>query len=211
GRVLPHERYSNVSGGADVAVTLSPRGEDGVRRIGGAGRGAAPTGKGVARVDFGGGALATQHKQEAAAAGLGAPSLTQTNAHAFVGASVLNILASARLARNFYDKDLKTAALPASRYQAVAGNMTYEGNYPQNNLLLSVELGALPMVRPFASFAHTTYMDLGAAGQPGDTRAYTAGVRVGLEMVAVEAAIQRLSVNGAKDHTFTTLGASLRL
>ncbi|MBI4423789.1 MAG: hypothetical protein HY554_08685, partial [Elusimicrobia bacterium] len=46
GRVLPHERYSNVSGGADVAVTLSPMGEDGVRRIGGAGRGAAPTGKG---------------------------------------------------------------------------------------------------------------------------------------------------------------------
>ena len=212
GTTLRHLQYSNVFGGADFAFTLSPLGDTNIRRIGGTGRGGAPVGKGLARVDFGGGILSTHHKQDATTTAAGA-TLTQNDAHAFVGGSFLNVLLSGRFTKSFYDHDLKTlnaTDLPTPQYEPIAGHLFYNAaSYPSQSTLLSAEFTMLPMVAPFVSFTHTMYKQVGTV-QPGDTRAYAAGVRVGLEMLAVQASYQRLSVTAGDDTNYTSIGASLR-
>ncbi|MFA6092931.1 MAG: hypothetical protein WCU88_13705 [Elusimicrobiota bacterium] len=208
GATARHAMYSNIFGGADVAFTISPMGEGGARRIGGPGRGSAPTGKGLARVDFGGGVLRTHHKQDASAATTAA-SVDQTDLHGFAGVSFLNVLLSGRLGKSLYSKDLKTAAVPLPQYEPVAGHLFSNVSFPDTSLNLGAEFTMLPMVAPYASFTHTRYKQLGTV-QPGDTRAYTAGLRVGLEMLLVTAAFQHVSTNGAKDANFTNISAGLR-
>ena len=212
GGTARHEQYSNAFGGADFAFTISPMGDTSVRRIGGSGRAAAPTGKGLARVDFGAGVMATHHKQEAdASLGIGAASLNQTDLNAFVGGSFLDILVSARYSKSRYSVDLKNNAVPVPQYESIAGHLFYNGaGYPDQTVLLSAEFGMLPLVAPFVNFARTSYMEQLAGFKPGDTRAYTAGVRVGLDMLSLQASYQRLSVTGGDDTNYTSIGAGLR-
>ncbi|MBI2362877.1 MAG: hypothetical protein HYV15_05785 [Elusimicrobia bacterium] len=201
--------------GADIAFTLSPMGEGKIRRIGGPSRGGAPVGKGLARVDFGGGATVTQHKQAATAANAQSK-LTQTELNAFVGASFLGVLGSARAAKFNYNADLKSATLvvPSAVWTPVAGHLRYANGYADASLNLGVELPFFPMVTPFVGATYTKYKELSAAagGRPGDTKAYTAGLRVGLEMLAVEAQFQHVNQAGpAKERNYAGIGASLRL
>lgn len=207
GRTFAHQGYSNIFGGADAAFTLSPMGESGVRRIGGPGRGGAPTGKGLARVDFGGGVLHTEHKADAAST-TAAARLGQNDIHAFVGASFLNVLLSGRLAKSTYDKDLNTAALPTPGRTVITGHLAYGGSYPDTSLHLSGEFTAFPMVAPFATYTVTRFKEV-ASVKPAEIKALGAGVRVGLEMLGVNAAWQRI---GYTNYTgsFFNLGADLR-
>lgn len=206
--------YGAAWGGADVAFTLSATGEGKIRRIGGPSRGGAPVGKGLARVDFGGGALVTQHRQSASGA-TPASKLTQTELNAFVGASFLGVLASGRLAKFNYNADLKNAALtlPGAVWTPVAGHLRYGNGFADTSLNLGVELPFFPMVTPFVGATYTKYKELTAAagGRPGDTKAYTAGLRVGLELLAVEAQFQHVAQAGpAKERNYAGLGAQLR-
>jgi len=208
GGTLRHEGYSSTFGGTDFAFTISPTGEGGVRRIGGPGRGAAPTGKGLARVDFGGGVLFTHHKQTGSTDATTA-TLNQTDWSAFTGASFLNVLLSGRFTKSAYDKDLKTTAAPTPRVEPVPGQLFTNASYPDQSLHLAGEFSMLPIVAPFVSFTHTRYKEIGAV-KPGDTRAYTAGVRVGLEMISIVATYQRVSVTAGEDANYTNIGAGLR-
>ena len=65
------------------------------------------------------------------------------------------------------------------------------------------------MVAPYVTYTHTRYMQV-AAVRPGDTQAYTVGLRVGLEMLAVTASYQALSVTGGRSANYTNIGASLK-
>jgi hypothetical protein len=208
GATARHQQYSNLFAGADVSATLSPLGDDQVRRIGGPGRGAAPVGEGLARVDFGGGVQFTHHKQDANDTVSGA-TLGQTDAHAFIGVSFLKILLSGRFCRSFYGKDIKTLAAPLPRYEPVAGLLFSNGSYPERSLHLLAELPMLPLVTPYASFTSTRYAEI-LSTRPGDTQAYTAGLRVGLDMLTVSAAFQRVAVTGASDANYMNVGAGLR-
>ena len=208
GGTARHDLYSNIFGGADVAFTLSPTGEGGIRRIGGPGRAEAPTGKGLARVDFGGGLLGTHHKQDSDLVTQGS-TLDQANAHGFVGVSFLDILISGRYTKSYYNKDLKNATAPTPRYEPVAGHAFYNASYPDQSLDLTAEFSMLPMVAPYVGYTHTKYKEIGSV-RPGETRAYAVGVRVGLKMLSATAAYQRVSVTAGEDRNFTEIAAGLR-
>ena len=202
-------------GGADVAFTLAPMGEGKIRRVGGPSRGGAPVGKGLARVDFGGGALVTQHRRAGTAA-TAASKLTQTELNAFVGASVAGVLASARAAKYAYNADMLNNALtlPAAVWTPLSGHLRYANGYADASLNVGVELPFFPLLTPFAGATYTKYKELSVAagGRPGDTKAYTAGVLVGLEMLALEAQFQHVAQAGpAKERNYAGLGAQLRL
>ncbi|TPW21846.1 MAG: hypothetical protein FD126_267 [Elusimicrobia bacterium] len=201
--------------GADVAFTVSPMGEGKIRRVGGPSRGGAPVGKGLARVDFGGGALVTQHR-EAGTVARASSKLTQTELNAFVGASVVGVLASARLAKYAYNADMLNNALnlPSPLWSPLAGHLRYANGFADTSLNLGVELPFFPLVTPFLGATYTKYKELSVAagGRPGDTKAYTAGLRVGLEMLALEAQFQHVAQAGpAKERNYAGLGAQLRL
>lgn len=207
--------YGAAFAGADIAFTVAPMGEGKIRRVGGPSRGGAPVGKGLARVDFGGGALVTQHR-EAASGATPASKLTQTELNAFVGASVVGILVSGRAAKFSYNADMKNGALnlPGAFYTPLAGHLRYANGYADTSLNAGVELPFFPLVTPFAGLTYTKYRELSAAagGSPGDTKAYTAGLRVGLEMLAVEAQVQHVAQAGpAKERNYAGLGVQLRL
>lgn len=216
GGVVPSKAgYGAAWGGADVAFTISPMGEGKIRRVGGPSRGGAPVGKGLARVDFGGGALVTQHRQAATTAAA-ASKLTQTELNAFVGASVVGVLASARLAKYAYNADMLNNAnrLPGAVWSPLAGHLRYANGYADTSLNLGVELPFFPLITPFVGATYTKYKELSVAagGRPGDTKAYTAGLRVGLEMLALEAQFQHVAQAGpAKERNYAGLGAQLRL
>ncbi|MEK7743864.1 MAG: hypothetical protein AAB578_05710 [Elusimicrobiota bacterium] len=207
GRTFPHQRYSNYFGGADVSFTISPMGEGGVRRIGGPGRGGAPTGKGLARVDFGGGLLHTQHREEATGA-TAEKKLGQNDIHAFVGASFLNVLLSGRLAKSAYSKDLNTAAAPYPGRTLITGHLPIGGSFPDTSLHLSGEFTAFPMVAPYATYTVTQFKEIASVKAP-ETKAVGLGLRVGLEMLAVNASWQRIAWTG-NNASFFNLGADLR-
>lgn len=212
GRTFPKNGYSTVYGGGDFAFTISPLGDEGIRRIGGTGRGGVPVGKGIARVDFGGGAKWTAHTQESATTS--DTKLTQRELHAFVGASVLGtVLVSGRVSKFGYNTDLQTAAaVPGAFWTPVVGHMNSVNGFADSSFHANAEIPVFPMIRPFANYTFTKYAQLSAGAKPGDSRAYAAGVRVGLELVAVEAAYQHVSITGsAKDQNFYTLTAGLRL
>ncbi|OIO09650.1 MAG: hypothetical protein AUJ52_05990 [Elusimicrobia bacterium CG1_02_63_36] len=212
GRSFPRNGYSSVYGGGDFAFTLSPLGDEGIRRIGGTGRGGVPAGKGIARVDFGGGVKWTAHRQESATTS--DAKLTQRELHGFVGASVLGaVLVSGRVSKFGYNADLRSAAtaVPGSFWTPLVGHMNSVNGFADSSFHANAEIPVFPMIRPFANYTYTKYAAL-AATAPGDSRAYAAGVRVGLELVAIEAAYQHVSVTGsAADQNFYTISAGLRL
>ncbi len=211
GRAFPKNGYSSTFGGADFAFTISPLGDKSIRRIGGAGRGGAPVGKGIARVDFGGGFKATAHVQESATAS--DTKLTERELHGFVGASVLGVLVSGRLAKYDYSTDLRTAAaVPNTSWTPLVGHMNSVNGFPDTSFHANVEVPFFPMIRPFANYTFSQYEPLTGGAQPGDSRAFAAGVRVGLELVAVEASYQHVNITGAAaDQNFYSLTAGLRL
>lgn len=215
GGITPRSRpegYSNAYGGADVSLTLSPGGEDGIRRIGGPGRGGAPVGKGIARVDFGGGILSTAHEQAGAGT---APrtKLTQNEIHGFVGASVLDfLLVSGRLAKFTYNRDLQGGAnLPIPRWTPITGHIPLVNDYPETSFHLNFEFPVFPMIRPFADYTFTDFAELPGGATPADARAFGVGLRVGLELVAAEARFQHIDSAGPDSDNFVSVGASLRL
>ncbi|HBL18711.1 MAG TPA: hypothetical protein DD417_18605 [Elusimicrobia bacterium] len=213
GSTVKKHGYSARFAGADLSFTLSPLGDTGIRRIGGIGRSAAPVGKGVARVDFGAGALLTRHEQEVNvdAPAAAASDLTQTEYNGFIGASVLKVLVSGRWAKYRYSKTITDMpAYPASRWQPIAGHLSYAGDYPDNSFNLRVEAPVFPMVAPFASYTRTRYMELTPGSRPGATSATAVGLSVGLEMVEVSASYQHVATSGHSEN-FTGVGASLRL
>lgn len=210
GGVFKNAGYSAVFGGADFAFTLSPAGESGIRRIGGPGRAGAPVGKGVSRVDFGGGVLSTAHRQDSAAGGP-VVKLTQHELSAFAGASVLGTLFSVRGAKFVYSQDLKTAAsLPATRWTPLVGLTPFFNGFADSSVHARAELPALPMIRPHASWTYTSFKELAGGARPGDSRAYGAGLTVGLELLAVEASYQYVDISRGRDSSYASLGASLR-
>ncbi len=209
GGVMRRAGYDAVFGGADVAFTVSPLGDAGIRRIGGSSRGGAPVGKGLARVDFGGGVMATRHR-DAATAAAAERKLSQTEMHAFVGASVLDILVSGRVSKFAYDKDLRAAPGPGAVWTPLAGHLSYTNGYADTSVNAGVECPFFPFVAPFASFTYTRYRAQPLT-QPGDTKAYTAGIRVGLEMLALEAQFQHVNAAGPdKERNVSGIGAQLR-
>jgi len=211
GRAFPKNGYSSVFGGGDFAFTISPLGDKGIRRIGGSGRGGAPVGKGIARIDFGGGFKATAHKQ--VTAGAADTKLTERELHGFVGASVLGVLVSGRLAKYDYSSDLRTtAALPNTSWTPLVGHMNSANGFADTSFHANVEVPFFPMIRPFANYTFTQYEPLTGGAQPGDSKAYAAGVRIGLELVAVEASYQHVNITGAAaEQNFYTVTAGLRL
>lgn len=210
GGYMPKALHSNASfAGADVAFTLSPMGEGGIRRIGGPGRGGAPVGKGIARIDFGAGAMFTRHHTD------GAVNVTQGEYNAFGGASVFGFLASARFAKFSYNKDLKTTNAAAPVWTPIQGHLRYDNGFADFSSNLGVEAPFFPMVTPFANYTLTKYKEFATSAttktKPGDTKTYTVGARVGLEMVGLDAEYQIEKVTASKDRTYTGIGASIRL
>jgi hypothetical protein len=210
GAVSPkRENYTAVSGGADMSFTISATGDDGIRRIGGSGRGGAPVGKGIARIDFGGGINTTHHKQTLTNT---SEKLTQTEVHAFVGASVLQfVLVSARASKWVYnEKPQDRLTLPAARWSPTTGFATYLGGFQQSSFHARAEIPVFPMVRPFADYTFVKYEPLTGGVRPGDNRAFGIGVRVGLEIIALDARYQHINVTSGQDQNYTTLGAQVR-
>jgi len=214
GTTLKEEGYSSLFGGADFAFTLSPMGDTHIRRIGGSARGGAPVGKGVARVDFGGGAMATEHKQEVSTSFLGytqETKATQTELHGFVGASVLKILVSGRFSKFLYDQKLKDRSnTPTGFWTPLAGHLSYASAFADTSLNLRVEAPVFPMIAPYASYTVTKYAEL-ATGRPGDTRALTIGAAIGLQMLALYPTYQHVSVTAGEDRDYYGVTAGLRL
>lgn len=214
GTTFKESRYSSLFGGAEIALTLSAGGgKAGRRRIGGAGRSGAPAGKGLGRIDLGAGGLLTRHKLDAAGTSPGGE-LDQRDVYGFVGAAILGAHLSGRLTSSSYSKTINPAAgLPTttntSPRVAIEGHLGVLNGYPKSSLHLRGELPVFPMVLPWASYTKTSYEAV-AAVQPPDTSALAVGASIGLEMLEVSAAFQRVAVSNAGDNTFVSLGAGLR-
>ncbi|MBI4249216.1 MAG: hypothetical protein HY611_06915 [Elusimicrobia bacterium] len=208
GSTLSHNRYSTVFGGVDVAFTLSATG-GGMHRMGGAGRSGAPGGKGLARIDFGGGILHIRHKVESGGSSA-ASELGQTDIYGFAGASILGARLSARLTVPSYSKDPKSSAVPVPSWVPITGHTPGVGTYPENSLHLKAEWPIFPLISPFVSYTRTQYKEIQGGGASGKTGALAAGVSLGLQMLEVNGSIQRVSVNGGSDKNFVSLGAGLR-
>lgn len=210
GSSLKRDGFQAVYGGADVALTLSPGGEDGIRRIGGPGRSVAPVGKGIARVDVGGGFMTSHFKQDATAA-VAESGLTQHEVHGFVGASVIGLLLSVRGSRFLYNDDLNgRGSVPSRAWTPVGGLVPYVNGFAKESVHVRGEFALLPLIRPSIHYTFASFEKI-AGVQPGDKRAVGFGVAVGLELVAVEASYQHINTTGAKDTNLVSVGATLRL
>jgi hypothetical protein len=200
--------YSDYSAGGDFTVSISPSGKQvGVHRIG-VGHAGAPEGSGLARIDLGVGGLVTQHKTD----GSGTPpsqTLNQSDVFGAVGASLLGAEISGKLTKSYYDKTLTPTNTPSPVRQPIDGLMTLSNNYPESSLRLGVELPLLPIVTPFVTYTETTYKQIGPF-TPGETRGTGIGVRVGLQLLEVDASYQHVMVTGGSDQDFTSVGAGLR-
>lgn len=211
GTSLKQDGFQATFGGADAAVTLSPGGEDGIRRIGGPGRSVAPVGKGIARVDVGGGFMTSHFKQDAAGASAES-NLTQHEVHGFVGASVIGLLLSVRGSRFLYNDDLRNRqTLPSRAWTPIGGLVPYVNGLAKESVHVRGEFALLPLIRPSIHYTYASFEELVSGIRPGDKRAVGFGVAVGLELVAVEANFQHINTTGAKDQNFVSVGASLRL
>jgi hypothetical protein len=208
GTTLKVNGYTDYSAGGDFTVSISPSGKQvGVHRIG-VGHAGAPEGSGLARIDLGVGGLVTQHKTDSSGTPASA-TLNQSDLYGAAGASLLGAEISAKLTKSYYDKDLTNTAVPAPVRVPVDGLMTLINNYPDSSLRLGVELPLLPIVTPFVTYTETTYKQVGPF-TPGETRGTGIGVRVGLQLLEVDASYQHVMVTGGTDQDFTSVGAGLR-
>ena len=161
----------------------------------------------MARVDFGGGVLATRHEDNIAGV---ESNVTQTDLHAFVGASVLGVLASGRLTQSVYSEDPEPAGAPVPfvARTAVPGLLRMLNVYPKTSIHLRAEATMFPMVRPFATFTHATFKAFKGISI-SDVDAFGIGAKVGLEMLFVHAQFEHLSSGGANLDQFS-FGGGLR-
>lgn len=210
GMVVPKASgYSAIGGGAELAFRLSSSGSGGSSLLSGSGA-SGPKGKGIARVDVGVGGNITAHKNDSTGTG-SERKLRETEIYGFGRASIVGFELVGRFAGYSYDKDLKTASLPSTVWTPVWGHVRVANGYPETNLNLRGSIPFFPLVTPYAEVTYTTYKELAASVKPGDTKAFTVGAAVGLDLVAVEARYQVLKTNGLASQSYYGIGAQLRL
>lgn len=200
--------YSNQFFGLDAVISVTPTGGGAPSRIRGSQRGkSGASGKGLARVDVGGGVTYISHRdnQGLTAARVSPLNIGQTNLNASVGVSFLDILLSADVTKSVYDHKLGSVGARPAQVQNLTGVDATTQGFPNTSTSIRAELPLLPLVTPYGVYTHTTFQ-----GTPR-TDAYTVGGYVDLDMLMVTASyIRYVQVSGLPALNYFSLGAGLR-
>lgn len=219
--------YKRSEVGGDVTFSLRPGGSKGGRRMAGPSSGSQETfGSGLAAVDIGAGARFINHSDDfqatttagASTSGKGqgghhddvavsrasAATFRQTDVSVFGGLRFLIAEFTAELTKSSYDKNLTTLNAREGQTLDLTGVDSLVQGFPDTSANARLAWKSFPLVKPYASYTHTTFK-LGSA----PSNAYEFGAKVGLEMLTVKAGYTHYVQKGFDDQNFYTLGASL--
>lgn len=162
--------------------------------------------------DLGAGFLHTRHQDEllrSASRTIGrrasAVDIGQTDLSVSAGAPALWSYIGAEISRSFYSRDLAAISARAAQIQQLAGLDAIVQGFPKSNFTLFVELRAIPMMTPFASFTRTTFQ----LDTPSSA-AFTLGASAKLGPGGLSVSVQRLDPGGgAEPLHYVTLGAGV--
>ncbi|MBI4371517.1 MAG: hypothetical protein HY552_04390 [Elusimicrobia bacterium] len=221
GDVLPKvDGYQRASAGADLTVSLLSGGSAHQHKMAGPGAagGNRSMGSGLTGVDAGVSGVYVRHQDDAlGVAGASGSGLNRTGARraapfkadegdfsVFAGARLLLAEVSAQATKSVYSKTLDGNQLRQAPYLALAGFGPAAQGYPDAAFSARVKWTLLPLIHPYASYAHTTFK-LGQRPSDG----YEAGVAVGLRLADVKAGWQRYVQSGFPTRDTASVGASL--
>ena len=214
--------YSNVFGGVDGVLSLTPGSGGPVKRITpGQGSAGGARGEGLTRIDIGASFMHTAHRDSFQAAPgqigvrgpgvFGAPrpitplTIGQNDLTGSVGIKLLGLLFSGAFTKTVYDKDLTTNLVRALPVVRLNGQDVTTQALPDTNTAFRLELDQLPLITPFATYVHTRYK----VGQ-SNSNALTVGLNVELSILEVVASVEHLAQVGAADRNYISLGANVR-
>ncbi|MCX5787284.1 MAG: hypothetical protein NTX64_02065 [Elusimicrobia bacterium] len=216
--------YSNVFGGVDAILSLTPGSGGPTKRITpGQGTAGGARGEGLTRIDIGASYMHTANRDSfqaanAAQVGVRGPASTvsvaqranaltigQNDMTGSVGIKLLGFLFSGAFTKTVYDKDLAANFVRALPVERLNGQGVTTQGMPDTNTALRAELDQLPLITPWASYVHTRYK----LGQ-SNSNALTVGLNVELSILEVVASIEHLAQVGAADRNYMSLGANIR-
>ncbi len=213
--------YKREEFGADATFSLTPGGSKHGHKMTGPSSGGEETfGSGLAAVDIGAGLRFIRHSDDLqappGAAGLppgpGRRAIArgktitfgQTEFSVFGALRFLIAEASAELSKSHYDKSLDASNARESQFLQLTGVDSIVQGFPDTTANARLTWKSLPLIKPYASYTHTTFK-LGSA----PSNAYEFGAKAGLNMVTVKAGYERYVQKGVASQNYYTLGASL--
>lgn len=204
--------YAQQSLGADVTVSLAPGGtKHGKRMAGPSSESNSTFGYGLAGVDVGAAFKHTRHSDEldftagnSGKARSTAIVVAQNDVTGFAAVKLLIAEVSASVTKSAYDQTLEGRGLRGSPFLPLSGLGAVAQGFPDTSFNAKASLKTLPMVRPYASYTHTTFK----LGAPASTGVEFGGV-LGLDMVSVKGAYEHYTQSGFPDRNYVTLGAAL--
>lgn len=199
--------YSNRFFAIDATVTITPTGGSKSKRTAG-GSDQEERGKGLARVDLGAGLTHTTHQDEFQADGVRrarALNIGQTDLDASVSASLFRTVATVEVTKSLYDRDLNAQSPRAAQAVSRSGLASVIQGFPDTTAFARFELSMVPVVKPFVSYARTTFK----LRQP-HSDAYAVGGFAGLKFVELTASYERYVQAGRPSQNYFGLGAALK-
>lgn len=201
--------YSNAFAGVDAVLSITPTGGSAPDRIRGVQQGrSGSSGKGLARVDLGGGVTYTDHRDNLGAGNIPRAhtlSIGQTTVNGSIGLAILENLISFDIAKSAYDHNLGAVNARPAQVQNLTGLPQTVRGYPNTSTSVRLEMTMVPMVTPFGTFTHSTFMDTTR------TDAYTIGGYVDLQMLEIMGSYTRYTqANVQAGLNYFQMGAGLR-
>lgn len=219
--------YKREEIGGDVTFSLTPGGSKHGRRMAGPSSGGEETfGAGLAAVDLGAGLRLIRHSDDLQAAartpGSGSGSghgsddprpavrrtatatFNQTDFSVYGGLRFLVAEASAEITKSRYSRNLDSINARESQFLELTGLDAIAQGFPDTSLNARLSWKSLPLVKPFATYTHTTFK----LGSPS-SNTYGVGAKAGFKMVTVKGSYERYVQSGFTDQNYFTLGATL--
>lgn len=195
--------YQNQFFGGDITFSLSPTGGGRSRLAGPHSGSAGKSGEGVTRIDVGVAAKVIAHKGQFKT--VKTETINQTDLSLFAGAKILATQVSGTYTRSSYDKTISAGSfIGVPQVEHITGLSNVIQGFPESSWNFGLAWPSLPMVSPFVSYTRTTFKL-----NQDSSKAYMAGVTVGLGMVAVNV-VYEIYDNGTDKDGFYSVGAGLR-
>ncbi|MBI3553418.1 MAG: hypothetical protein HY077_13060 [Elusimicrobia bacterium] len=201
--------YSNVFFGVDGILSITPTGGKASKRIRGANQVENNArGSGLARIDLGAGLTHTTHRDDIGAAGRGrtnSVTLGQTDLSGSAGVEVLDNWLSLDVTKSVYDKDVAGLNARGSRVIVLPGLSSTIQGFPNTSASVRYEYEAFPIVVPYATYTHTTFLS-----GVGHSDSVKAGGYAEFDIVEVGGSYERYVQPGFPGRNFFSLSASAR-
>jgi hypothetical protein len=201
--------YGNAFAGVDAIFSITPTGGGAPDRIRGVQQGrSGSSGKGLARVDLGGGVTYTDHRDNLGAGNIPRAHISnigQTTVNGSIGLAVLENLISFDIAKSAYDHNLGAINARLAQVENLTGLPQTVRGYPNTSTSVRLELTMVPAVTPYGTYTHSTFMDTTR------TDAYTVGGYVDLDMLEITGSYTRYTqANIQAGLNYFSMGAGLR-